>query len=922
MKEFIEFAFNNAAREGKILCPCVKCTNLFWRAHKEVVDHLVCEGIMLNYTRWVFHGKASSSSTFGPATSTHDDMPPRNDMHGLLHDVFGISGVDDMPTELPSQELIQEELNPEAERFFRLLQDAEQALYLECKKFTKLSFVVRMYQLKCLNGWSNKSFTMLLELLKEALPEGETLPSSFYETKKIIKELGLSYNKIDACPNDCQLYWKTNVNDESCVVCGISRWKTMEHNSNDDEATTIPSKVKKIPAKTLWHFPLIPRLQRLFMEAQTAKNMKWHDKGQTKDECMRHPADSPVWKSFDEQHPNFSYDSRNVRLGLATDGFNPFGMMSIAHITWPVVLMPYNLPPWMCMKQPYIMMSLLMPGRHGVGNNIDVYLQPLIEELLKLWEVGVDTYDPSSKLNFRMCAALLWTISDFPGYAMLSGWNTKGKLACPNCNKDTESQWLTHSHKFCYMGHRRFLDRDHRYRHDKRNFNGKLELREMSKQLFGNEVLAQVSKINIIFGKKSDTKVRKKRNRDNNKEKGKASCWKKRSIFFDLLYWAGNMLRHSLDVMHIEKNVCDNVLGTLLNIDGKTKDNVKSRLDLQKIKIRRTLHPKQRPSGKTYLPPACFIMANKENDDFCRVIKNMKAPDGYASNISRCTNLKMKKILGLKSHDTHVLMQQILSIAVRRTLPPNVSSILIELSGFFRDLCSKVGRMQDFKFLESQIALTLCHLERIFPPSFFDIMVHLPIHLASEAMLAGPVQYRWMYPIERFHTRDHERDLKTQNSGVIVMANASSFASTSDRNPVIGDVDYYDVLIDIIELDYCGSKKVVLFRCDWVDVRTQGRGIKKDEFGFTLVNFKQLWHTGRNLYDEPYVLVTQVQQVFYVPDPIDRDWHVVIRSKPRDLFEMGMNDSFVDNDTYLQSLPCINHTLEATMLANNDNVSY
>ncbi|XP_058101688.1 uncharacterized protein LOC131245925 [Magnolia sinica] len=518
------------------------------------------------------------------------------------------------------------------------------------------------------------------------------------------------------------------------------------------------------------------------------------------------------------------------------------------------------------------------------------------------------------------------------------------------------------------MGHRRFLDRDHRYRHNKRNFYRKLELREASKQLSGNEVLAQVSKINIIFGKKSDTKVGKKRNRDENKEKGKASCWKKRSIFFDLPYWAGNMLRHSLDVMHIEKNVCDNVLRTLLNIDGKTKDNVKSRLDLQEMKIRRTLHPKQRPSGKIYLLPACFTMANKEKDDFCRVIKNMKVPDGYASKISRCTNLKMKKILGLKSHDTHILMQQILPIAVRRTLPPNVSSIPIEFSGFFRDLCSKVGRMQDFKFLESQIALTLCHLERIFPPSFFDIMVHLPIYLASDAMLARPVQYRWMYPIEserkkvikkemprraprllecihnekfpdwlgkyvdhvgndqvlkevrslargpntvarrfkgyiingfRFRTKDRERDLKTQNNGVVVTTKTSSFASTSDRNPVIGDVDYYGVLTDIIESDYCGSKKVVLFKCDWVDVRTQGRGIKKDEFGLTLVNFKQLWHTGWNLYNEPYVLATQVQQAFYVPDPIDRDWHVVIRSKPRDLFEMGINDSLVDNDIYL-----------------------
>lgn len=66
--------------------------------------------------------------------------------------------------------------------------------------------------------------------------------------------------------------------------------------------------------------------------------------------------------------------------------------------------------------------------------------------------------------------------------------------------------------------------------------------------------------------------------------------WKKRSIFFELPYWEYNLLRHNLDVMHIEKNVCDNLLGTLLNLDGKTKENEKARRELMEMGIRHDLH--------------------------------------------------------------------------------------------------------------------------------------------------------------------------------------------------------------------------------------------------------------------------------------------------------------------------------------------
>ena len=68
------------------------------------------------------------------------------------------------------------------------------------------------------------------------------------------------------------------------------------------------------------------------------------------------------------------------------------------------------------------MLSLLKPGSTSPGMNIDVYLQPLVEELKELWDVGIETYDAYSKTNFILRATLLWTISDFPTYADLSGW--------------------------------------------------------------------------------------------------------------------------------------------------------------------------------------------------------------------------------------------------------------------------------------------------------------------------------------------------------------------------------------------------------------------------------------------------------------------------------------------------------------------
>ena len=100
------------------------------------------------------------------------------------------------------------------------------------------------------------------------------------------------------------------------------------------------------------------------------------------------------------------------------------------------------------MKQPNFILSLLIPGPKGPGMNLDVYMQPLVEELKELWEIGVKTFDACKKESFQMRAAIMWTINDFPAYANLSGWSTRGQYACPCCGFEIGSKWLRYGRKF------------------------------------------------------------------------------------------------------------------------------------------------------------------------------------------------------------------------------------------------------------------------------------------------------------------------------------------------------------------------------------------------------------------------------------------------------------------------------------------
>ncbi|XP_042472164.1 uncharacterized protein LOC122054799 [Zingiber officinale] len=557
-----------------------------------------------------------------------------------------------------------------------------------------------------------------------------------------------------------------------------------------------------------------------------------------------------------------------------------------------------------------LMLTLLIPGPKQPGNDIDVYLEPLVEDLKELWGIGVETYDAFSKLVFNMKAILMWTINDFPAYENLAGCATKGEFGCPICGE----------------GHRRFLAPNHPFRQKKKWFDGNKETKGKPSPLNGLEILNVVKDIEIDWGKKkmgkdiNNTKKKRKECDGSKKVQKLVQMWKKKSIFFNLPYWS--------------------------------------------------------------------------------VEEKIKLPDGYSSNFGNCVSLE--------------------KLALRSLLPKGPRNAIFLLYAFYNELCQRVLDRNRLEQLEENIAETLCMLERYVPPAFFTISVHLTIHLAREARLCGSVQFRLMYPFERFmkmligyvknrarpegciaeyylaeermrfcsayikkaaciglrsnrnedlengvveeidpYIKMHIEELKqidrrfssnetllqkrhmetfaqwlskhvldnssdriqwlahgprkhvisytgniinghrfhtidvgrsTQDSGVSVEDDTIWQSSSTDSHTV-ERLSYYGVIRDIVLLDYYFFK-VPVFRCDWAN---PGTGIKMDD-GFTLVNLHQGLRTFEN---DPFILASKAKQVFYSRENDESNWYVLLKASPRDIHNMDL----LEEDAYTSSKP-------------------
>ncbi|XP_071679830.1 uncharacterized protein [Lolium perenne] len=341
--------------------------------------------------------------------------------------------------------------------FAELIEEAKRAAS-DGGTMSRFSLTVKLLQAKSYYRISNVAFNAILLILALQYPNS-SIPKSYEEALSIVGRLGLGYESIHVCPNNCVLFLRIMPRR---IIAPSAK-------PPDGKMLMVGERSRREGAKAL---PI---------DSKAAKNVSFKGaiKGSTVAQTERqdvendlsHPADGDAWKDFDNIHKDFAADARNIRLGLATDGFNPYGNMSNSYA----------------------------------------------------WRA------------------------------------TAGYQACVRCDKENCSKKLRN--KICFIGHRRWLPRHHPWRNSK-EFDGASESREKPAEFTPEELKQQLDRVrDVIPGK-----LQKKRKRED------GQCWSRRSCLWDLPYWEDLKLRHNLDVMHIEKNICDNLLGTFMNIQGKTKD--------------------------------------------------------------------------------------------------------------------------------------------------------------------------------------------------------------------------------------------------------------------------------------------------------------------------------------------------------------
>jgi hypothetical protein len=359
VKNFLRLAFAGDRREAK--CPYNRCRNRRMLFEYEMPNHIDKHGFMPNYLVWHQHGEVQA-----PATDESDESDDEDRIDNMI---VGIGmeydlGYGDQHPPLEVQD------------FYRLLTTSNEKVH-DATVLTVLQTVTHLMGMKLKYNFKNQCYNNIIKLFIDLIPAKHNLPKDLYQSKKIVAGLGTSYEKIDVCKQNRILFLKEHKDDTECIYCGRSRYMKVV-NKYGAFVTT------KVVVKQLRYMPVTPKLKRLYLSEEIAKQMKWHKEGkrESKDlDIMSHPADSEAWEALDRFDSEFAWDPRSVHLGLSTDGFLPHCTDSSIYSCWPVFFMPYNLPPNKCLKQGFIFLALVIPGPKEPKKQINISSRPLMEEM-------------------------------------------------------------------------------------------------------------------------------------------------------------------------------------------------------------------------------------------------------------------------------------------------------------------------------------------------------------------------------------------------------------------------------------------------------------------------------------------------------------------------------------------------------------
>lgn len=366
------------------------------------------------------------------------------------------------------------------------IQEHARVPLFESSQITCLQAVVLMLNMFRCNKASNVQIDQAFALAHRVLlPQPNTLPDSEYEASLLLRRLGLDFQSMEVCPNNCVIFRGPFSALELCPNCRSMRRR--RHGNS------------WVPQKILRHFPLEPKLKRIFRSPLQAATMTWHARPRLADGLVRHVSQSKHMEDIRRKEPEFCADARRLFLALITDGMNPFSEKRSTYSMWPVILQNYNVPPWMTTKSYFILLSILILGPKGPsGDDFDTLIEPLVEELLELWMHGVMMQDAARWKNehhFLMKVMIIFCIHDLPAYGLAAGCVTKGYNGCPVCGPNTLSRRSEFLRKNVYEHQARLhLHGDHPMRTNRRDFRGQVELRMAPPRMTADEVIFHAEK--------------------------------------------------------------------------------------------------------------------------------------------------------------------------------------------------------------------------------------------------------------------------------------------------------------------------------------------------------------------------------------------------------------------------------------------
>ena len=244
---------------------------------------------------WTLHGES--------AERTREEVVRR------CTDEYG-TGIEDMVQDFDDARDEDDEMEESAKAFYEMLESSKRPLHAHTE-LCQLDAIAQVMALKAQFNLGRECYDAMMTLFGRFLPKGHVMPANLYQSDKILKVLKMPYEQIHACENGCALFRKEYADEDYCPICKSSRYVVVDNGEGEKRQT-------KIPVNILRYLPVIPRIQRLYMMEETARQMTWHKYGKRTEfdadgnKKLTHPSDGLAWKHFDEIHWQKAKEARHV----------------------------------------------------------------------------------------------------------------------------------------------------------------------------------------------------------------------------------------------------------------------------------------------------------------------------------------------------------------------------------------------------------------------------------------------------------------------------------------------------------------------------------------------------------------------------------------------------------------------------------